>query len=452
VETSRSLDYSPGRVRFEQAAYLVNENGNSDEIILRREGGISNTGTVTIDSFSVDAVAGSDYAELSGVQVTFAPGQSFIPFHLAYFEDVAALSDAPVLTESGEPILNIVNDREAEEDQTIKLYFSAFEGVQTGTQTEAEITLVSDDTAIRYAEASGVFGESSADGQAVVTVLRNGPVDRPVSVDYYTSDGTALSAGLQPDYVETYGTLIFKVGESSRDIAIPILDDTHQEGVETLKLHLLNAKPAGSAYVEGPTAVELVIQDGDRDSLRSSVSFIREGDVTGQATVGFATIDQTASGGIDYDSVIGEVVFAEGSSEQTIVVPILDDNIAEGDETFALRLFDPEGARLGSLDEITVKIPGDEAGTLVFATWNDETDWVNDSGSDKMVWEGDQITDPDNLLDIDWNKRDYVFAVAENESALPYDADTSNSFRVPTCCQRCRTRCIALAAPIWALL
>ncbi|SVE19977.1 uncharacterized protein METZ01_LOCUS472831, partial [marine metagenome] len=64
------LDYSPGRVRFEQAAYLVNENGNSDEIILRREGGISNTGTVTIDSFSVDAVAGSDYAELSGVQVT----------------------------------------------------------------------------------------------------------------------------------------------------------------------------------------------------------------------------------------------------------------------------------------------------------------------------------------------------------------------------------------------
>jgi hypothetical protein len=164
----------------------------------------------------------------------------------------------------------------------------------------------------------------------------------------------------------------------------------------------------------------------------ATIKVIREGDVTGQATVGFATIDQTASGGIDYDSVNGEVVFAEGSSEQTIVVPILDDNIAEGDETFALRLFDPEGARLGSLDEITIKIPGDEAGTLVFATWNDETDWVNDSGSDKMVWEGDQMTDPDNLLDIDWNKRDYVFAVAENESALPYDADTSNSFRLMT--------------------
>ena len=42
------------------------------------------------------------------------------------------------------------------------------------------------------------------------------------------------------------------------------------------------------------------------------------------------------------------------------------------------------------------------------------------------------MTDPDNLLDIDWNKRDYVFAVAENESALPYDADTANSFRLMT--------------------
>ena len=44
------LDYSPGRIRFEDPAYVINENGQGDDIILRREGGISNTGKVIVFS------------------------------------------------------------------------------------------------------------------------------------------------------------------------------------------------------------------------------------------------------------------------------------------------------------------------------------------------------------------------------------------------------------------
>ena len=43
-----------------------------------------------------------------------------------------------------------------------------------------------------------------------------------------------------------------------------------------------------------------------------------------------------------------------------------------------------------------------------------------------MIWDGAAINDPDNALDIDWNKRGYHFFVSENESSLPWDADTAN--------------------------
>ena len=291
------------------------------------------------------------------------------------------------------------------------------------------------------------YGESNVDGSITVGLTRNGPLDRVVSVDYYTLDGTALAGGLQPDYVETFGTVTFKVGQDSAQVVIPILDDTHQEGVETLNLHFVNASPEGSAYIEGPDFIELKIQDGDRDSLRSFVSFraetvvghesvgsaiikvIREGDLTRQAIVGYATSDQTAVSGVDYQAASGTITFPVGSAEEMIEIPILEDNESEGDETFGLSLFNAKGAQLGALGNMTVQIPGSEAGTVVFASWNDETDWVNDAGSNKLLWDGASMTDPDNALDIDWNKRGYHFFVSENESSLPWDADTANFFR-----------------------
>ena len=441
------LDYSPGRIRFEDAAYVINENGQADDIILRREGGISNTGKVTVSTSSEDAAPGADYGELTDVEINFESGQVFKRVHLVYHSNAAALAEAPRLTEQGEPILNIVNDAKAENDQSIKLFFSSFDGVQTGTQTETMITLVSDDTAIRLAKGEDSYGESNVDGAITVGLTRNGPLDRAVSVDYYTLDGTALAGGLQPDYVETFGTVTFKLGQDSAQVVIPILDDTHQEGVETLNLHFVNASPEGSAYIEGADFIELKIQDGDRDSLRSFVSFraetvvghesvgsaiikvIREGDLTRQAIVGYATSDQTAVSGVDYQAASGTITFPVGSAEEMVEIPILEDNESEGDETFGLSLFNAKGAQLGALGNMTVQIPGSEAGTVVFASWNDETDWVNDAGSNKLLWDGAAMTDPDNALDIDWNKRGYHFFTSENESSLPWDADTANFWR-----------------------
>ena len=59
-----------------------------------------------------------------------------------------------------------------------------------------------------------------------------------VTVDYATSDGSATAGA---DYTATSGTLTFRAGESSQTIEVAVLDDSHDEGEETLTLTLSNA-------------------------------------------------------------------------------------------------------------------------------------------------------------------------------------------------------------------
>ena len=62
-----------------------------------------------------------------------------------------------------------------------------------------------------------------------------------VTVDYATSDGTA-TAGL--DYTATSGTLSFAAGETGKTVSVPVLDDAHDEGSETMTFTLSNASGA----------------------------------------------------------------------------------------------------------------------------------------------------------------------------------------------------------------
>ena len=62
-----------------------------------------------------------------------------------------------------------------------------------------------------------------------------------VTVDYLTRDGTAIAG---QDYTATSGTLTFAAGETTGTVAVPVLDDAHDEGSETMKLKLSNASGA----------------------------------------------------------------------------------------------------------------------------------------------------------------------------------------------------------------
>ncbi|MYN65779.1 MAG: hypothetical protein F4X11_12225, partial [Acidobacteria bacterium] len=62
-----------------------------------------------------------------------------------------------------------------------------------------------------------------------------------VTVDYVTADGTARAG---EDYTAASGTLRFAAGESSKTVAVAVLDDAHDEGEETFTLALSNVSGA----------------------------------------------------------------------------------------------------------------------------------------------------------------------------------------------------------------
>ena len=70
------------------------------------------------------------------------------------------------------------------------------------------------------------------------------------SVGYATTDGTATAG---EDYEAASDTLTFVAGETSKTVSVPVLDDAHDEGAETMTLTL--SAPSPAAYVHLADAV-----------------------------------------------------------------------------------------------------------------------------------------------------------------------------------------------------
>ena len=83
--------------------------------------------------------------------------------------------------------------------------------------------------------------EEGTDATLDFKVRLNAAVKASVTVDYATSDGTAAAG---EDYAATSGTLTFAPGETEKTVSVPIHDDSHDEGSETLSLTLSNAQGA----------------------------------------------------------------------------------------------------------------------------------------------------------------------------------------------------------------
>jgi hypothetical protein len=87
----------------------------------------------------------------------------------------------------------------------------------------------------------------------------------------------------------------------------------------------------------------------------------------GAASVGWATSDDTAIAGLDYTGSSGILNWADGDfSDRTVVVPLIDDAIPEGAESFRITLSGVSGAALGVRTAAAISIsPSDQATTDV---------------------------------------------------------------------------------------
>ncbi len=185
-------------------------------------------------------------------------------------------------------------------------------------------------------------------GQVVFTVTLDNAVSGGFSVDYATSENTALS---DIDYEDTSGVLNFNgTANETQTISVNTLEDAIVEPQESFYLDLSNiqgaivniADPQGEATIDDDDSASITIDDiSIEEGNNANFSVTLDNEVSGGFSVNYATENNTAIAGSDYDSDSGTLNFSGTVGEiQIITITTTDDALNESDEEFFLNLLD----------------------------------------------------------------------------------------------------------------
>lgn len=204
---------------------------------------------------------------------------------------------------------------------------------------------------------------SEAAGTATVELVLSEASSETVSVVAFTQQANSARPGA--DYYGLSRRITFAPGETSKTVGIAIVDDAVAEDEEFLRLRLGNAENAEiSTDPDAPTVAVVTITDDDAASSLPSINveqgvMVNESDGTAtvkvslsQASVdtvtvlAFTQMAGAAMGGVDYFGFTVPVEFAPGETSKDVLITIVDDAIAEQDETFWLRLTNAVNGRI----------------------------------------------------------------------------------------------------------
>jgi len=357
-------EFDSGEINFAIDNFVVEEgSGQAFVTIIRTNGSV---GSVSVELFvsGGSAVAGQDYVAPLGPQTIFF-GQGVTSNRFA---------------------ITLINNPEVEPDETITLVLANPTGGATlpgglpSSTATATVTIVDDDFLpgrINFSSTNYVANETAT--QAVVTVTRTGGNLNLLTVQYTTSDGSAVAPG---DYGARSNTLVWNSGDSSpRTITIPLVADGFVEGPETFEVRLFNASIPAALGVRSNATV--TIEDGDNygalsfsqplytvgeEDASPVITVLRRGGIGGTVTVSFATVQLTttngiiaATNGVDYLDTNGVLTLLPGELSTTFRIPVLDDAEIDGDKTLMITLFSPTNATLGALSNALVTLVDNES-------------------------------------------------------------------------------------------
>ena len=272
------------------------------------------------------ARAGEDYTAVTGV-LTFAPGQRERTF--------------------GIPITN--DDLHEGGRESFRVALSEPVNAETGSN-DATVFIVDDDSQPRLDIAPATVAVGEGDAVRLEAQL-SVPSGLPVHLRYRTEDVTATAG----DYTATSGWVNLQIpaGETSRPILVATTNDAlDEEDDETFRVTIAGrGDPALNASFGTRVSTVTISDDDDAPGLRVAdptagegagslvftVSLDAESGKT--VTVNYAVSAVTATSGVDFTPVpAGTLTFEPGTTEQTVAVPIIDDEVHEPDETLQLTL------------------------------------------------------------------------------------------------------------------
>ncbi len=327
-----------GAFQFSSPSYQVDEQGTNVLITVLRTGGTTNgpTGDIIVTAFTSNgtALAGTNYQSVT-TNLDFPLGEVVKSFIVPVMPDGVV---TPNLTVN----LAITNPTPPAE---------------IGNQPTAVLTIINDDSTMNFSAATYSVPKNIVSGVAAITILRNGGTNSTATVNFNASGGTATPV---TDYTPVNQIVTFDPGDSSITVDVPINNNGVPEGNQTVNLQLTSA--TGTVLI-APTNATLTIIDtvnapGELSFASTNYTITEGGGVGytniyvtiqrtfgsfGTVTVGYSTMDGTATAGSKYVATNGVVDFAGGEISKTISVPVINTSTAEGPETFSIYLFNPTG-------------------------------------------------------------------------------------------------------------
>lgn len=335
----------PGAVQFTAATLSVGEGTANAQLTITRPGasGAVLAASIVCTPSNGTATGGSD----------FTAGARTITW---------AANDASNKTCS----IPITDDSTYEGNETFTATLSNPTGGMTlGAPLALTVTIIENDT-VSLSIANATVNEGA--GNVTLTVTKNGASALTHTVNYATADGTA-TAGF--DYTPRSGTLTFAPADATKTIVVPILSDSVFEANRSFSVTL--SAPTNGATLSAASAT-ISIEDDDQRPLfvinnvtvnenagSATLTVSRLGFSASAHSVNYASANGSAAAGSDYTAVANTLTFTPLVDSATITVPLLDDTVYEGNETFTINLSSPTNGAGISTPSATVTIQENDA-------------------------------------------------------------------------------------------
>jgi hypothetical protein len=216
-----------------------------------------------------------------------------------------------------------------------------------------------------------------------LTITRDGDLNEATSVEIGSMENTFTT---DIDFVEFVERLEFAPGESTKQVDLNIIDDDNYEPVPEV-VQVVLRYPYKLQVTGDPVEVQIVSEDLDRgvvfftDSLIEiyegegilQIELERSGSTVLEHTVDILLVAGTAVAGVDYSDVSGSLTFEVGEIIKTFDVPIIDDDIFDGDNYVYVTAYLTSGDFDYSRDYSNIRIFNDDlyrgAGQFAFDTY-----------------------------------------------------------------------------------
>jgi Calx-beta domain len=351
---------SPPIVQFHAPKLTVTEGGTA-VVQVDRSGDLS---VEVVVNYSATPVTG-DFSAVSGT-VTIPAGGTTGTFSIVAPQNTLA---------DGDKIVNLT-------------LTGGTNGAKIGPRSTAQLRILDDDPVVELAKPAFSVREGTP---GVITVVRKGAFGSLATVGYNVSGITAVPG---VDFTPVQGPLVFGPNDRVKTFSVPTLHNgkaiSNRTVLVTLSVPTVATDAAlatgirsqSTTVLGGQATAVLTIVDEDAVLVQFSGRFVnRLPEVVlskpARTTISvpyFAAESGTATLGVDFvlTDKTQTLVFRPGVTSQTIPVKIVDDNIAEGTETFTLVLSEPTfPGKLGSSSSKTFGIrDNDFGGTVRFANAN----------------------------------------------------------------------------------